>query len=194
MNLYREASLYIHTIHASHLKITPLFLETRKEPLCLMWLRPPTSHEGFLPFEQLALCQRHKACTRRLGVEYDCCQVLTPSSGSTLLFCRVFFATLVCCSNQNHKLRQRNFQHAHVHTKTKWGQNWSYPEQLNIQSIICSYHVPFPLLQWRPNSASFCQVIKLGYFKSRIQWSNLGRVRKNKSWIPFHVCPLTKCI
>ena len=98
MNLYRETSLYIHTIHASHLKITPLFLETRKEPLCLMWLRPPASHEGFPPFEQLALCQRHKACTRRLswGVEYDCCQVLTSSSGSTCCFLVFFFATVVC--------------------------------------------------------------------------------------------------
>lgn len=104
-----------------------------------------------------------------------------------------FFCNGCVFSYQNHKLRQRNFHNAHVHTKTRWGQNWSYLEQFNIQSI-CSYHVPLPMLQWRPNSASFSQVIKLGYFKSRIQWSNLGRVRKTKSWIPFHVCPLTKCI
>lgn len=197
MNLYRETSLYIHTIHASHLKITPLFLETRKEPLCLMWLRPPASHEGFPPFEQLALCQRHKACTRRLswGVEYDCCQVLTSSSGSTCCFLVFFFATVVCSHTKIISCdKEISTMHMFIQKQdgVKIDHIWNL-EQFNIQSI-CSYHVPLPLLQWRPNSASFSQVIKLGCFKSRIQWSKFGRVRKTKSWIPFHVCPLTKCI
>ena len=135
------------------------------------WLEAPASHEGFLPFEQLALYQRHKACMRRWCVEsvpsnyqmlgFNLGMIVVrfwphPAAPHALLSCmHVFEWTSISCHKEFSKLYTWScykFQIPGFYEDGKTGHIWSkYMSNVSFVFFRIILH---------PNSARFNQVMK----------------------------------